>query len=92
VVKIVKIEQSNKTVGTSAAVLVAASGDRVGLHVYNLGSVLIYVGKDSSVSSTNGYPIAASTEKVFLDWTDAVYAISGTAGQDVRVIEEFDAE
>jgi hypothetical protein len=76
------------TVGTSATVLPATTlSDRDSILVYNNGTATIYIG-GSGVTTASGIPVEPGAS-----WSDdlgetAVYAISGTAGQNVRVLEE----
>lgn len=75
------------TVGTVAVVVSAANTLRQSVTIQNLGSVPIYVGP-SGVTTASGVAVQAG-EAITLDkQTAAVYAISGTAGQDVRVLTE----
>jgi len=75
------------TVGTSAAVVSAASATRQSVLIQNLGSVDIFVGP-SGVTTSNGLKVAAGETLTLDDNVAAIYAISGTAGQNVRVLTE----
>lgn len=79
----------NVTVGTSAALLVGSNfSGRMHIIIQNLGAKPIYIGSSSGVTSSNGLKIPTNSV-MDLDIGDQVslYAISGTAGQDVRVLE-----
>ncbi|MCB1557228.1 MAG: hypothetical protein KDJ15_07955 [Alphaproteobacteria bacterium] len=71
------------TVGVAASQLMAQNNDRTGWFVYNNGTVPIYIGSDNTVTTANGTPIPVGGG-LGGDDTDEVWAISGTAGQDVR--------
>lgn len=77
------------TVGTSAVELASSPlANRKKIIVQNNGSKAIYLGGANTVTTSNGIciPKGASFE---LDWGPNVdlWAISGTAGQDIRVME-----
>ena len=71
------------TVGTSA---VAVPGTGFTRTIYNNGSVPVFRGDDSSVTTATGTPIQPGGNWRLLG--PAVYLIAGTAGQDVRWITE----
>jgi hypothetical protein len=73
----------NDTVGTSAVELMAANSARRSWFVYNNGSVPIYVGSSSGVTTANGTPVPVGGG-LGGDDAAAVFAISGSASQDVR--------
>jgi hypothetical protein len=76
------------TVGTSAAALPASAlANRRTVTVYNNGSATIFLGP-SGVLTTTGLPVTAGSA-FSLDLAAGVvlYGISGSAGQDVRVLE-----
>jgi len=75
------------TVGTSATLLAAANSSRQALTIMNNGTATIYLG-GSGVTTASGLPVTAGQGFVVEGTTAALYAISGTAGQDVRVMEE----
>lgn len=87
----------NVTVGVAAGLLVASdAGDtnRRSLSVYNNGTATIYLGPAATVtvaagSNLGGFPVPAGASFT-LDRAsqDNLYAISGTAAQDVRVFTE----
>lgn len=75
---------SNATVGTTAVNLVSFKGS---VSIFNNGSATIYVDGVPGVTTSSGLPIGPAT-----GWTIAaddvmiLYAVSGTAGQDVRFL------
>lgn len=80
------------TVGTSAVRLDTGLANRRFIIIVNNGSSVIYVDAStsaSSVTTSSGLPLAASGGAMTLDVGPdlEVYAISGTAGQNVRVAE-----
>lgn len=74
------------TVGTSAVELMAANADRTGWYVFNNGSVDIFIGDSGAVTDADGTPVPPKTG-IGGDDGDAIHAISGSAGQDVRHFE-----
>jgi len=84
----VAYSSSNTTVTSSAVKLVPANPARSKLYIANLGAVTLFIG-GPNVSTTNGYPLAASTG-TFIDYGQAdkgdVWAVTSTTC-DVRVLE-----
>lgn len=83
--------QGAATVGTTA-VLVNVSGTNLAnrklLTVHNNGTVTIYWGYTSGVTTVNGTPLAKGQFMAIAVGPSAnIYAISGTAGQNVRITE-----
>lgn len=71
------------TVGVTAVAVPASGTVRT---IYNNGSVPVFRGDDSSVTTATGTPIQPGG-----NWRTlgaAVYLIAGTAGQDVRWVTE----
>lgn len=86
-------EISNTTVGVTATQVLAKSPTRFAWSIANEGSSKIYIGPDSNVTTATGYPIAAGTSfgvardnQSHHPANGPIYAISGSAGQDVRAI------
>lgn len=75
----------NVSIGTSAAVISAASRYRdQGILVQNAhASNILYVGTDSSVTTSNGLKIGAG-ESLLIPGNDVVYGIASGASTDVR--------
>jgi hypothetical protein len=79
----------NVSIGTSAAVLVAARQARESVLIKNNhASQILYLGGNSSVTSSNGLPLAAG-ESVRVETRQVVYAIASGASTDVRYFEEY---
>lgn len=83
------VTATNETVGTSAASLVSARVARTQLVIYNNGSVAIYIGGDDNVDTDSGLVINTGSALSLDQFSGAIYAISGTASQDVRVLETY---
>lgn len=66
-------------------VLVAANAAGTGWIIQNLGAAAIYVGVDNTVTVANGIRIDANGGHLSWDYRGDIYAISGSAGNDVRV-------
>ena len=84
------------TVGTGSAVLIVSANTlRISIIIVNNGSSLIYLGDDSSISSTTGLPINTidSSGGYYEDsggqrtYLGPYYAISEDATNDVRYWE-----
>lgn len=74
----------NASIGTSAAVVVAASSLRKGIIVQNAhASQDLYLGSDDDVTTSTGLKIAAG-ESILLPTTAVVYGIASGASTDVR--------
>lgn len=78
---------SNPTVGVTASAILNQNTSRRQYIIENLGTADIYIGGTSAVTTATGLKIPSGG--IFADdvYTGALYAISGTAGQDVRVVE-----
>lgn len=84
----VSVLASAVTVGTTAGALPATSlTGRRSIEVYNNGSVDIFLG-DSAVTTSTGIPVAPGSFYSCDIGTLALYAISGSASQNVRVLEK----
>ncbi len=89
------ITASAVTVGTAATAIITgddyAAGNkdgRVTYEILNNGSVTIYIGGNSSVTTSNGSPIPAGGARTLdLRLGSVVYAIASSAGQDVRILK-----
>lgn len=89
---------NGQTCTTTSVQLLAAHTSRIAFRVANLGSVTIYLGPTSSVSSagaltTSGYPVAATTGTYESDarenYTGALWCITASGTADTRVEETF---
>ena len=78
------------SVGTSATLIKAAKSDRVSLKITNGGTETVYIGFDSGVTTSNGFPILTQDVLDFSGndlYTGVVYGIVGTGSSDVRYLE-----
>ena len=60
-------------------------GNRKNIVIMNNSTEIIYIG-GVDVTTTTGLPLAAS-EKITIDLETNLYAVCGTAGADVRILE-----
>lgn len=82
------LTSSAVSVGTAAVQIATALSARKSLIIQNLGASDIFVG-GAGVTTATGIKVAGSGGSLALDkQTGAVYAISASAGQDVRVMVE----
>jgi hypothetical protein len=67
----------------------ATSHDGSYAAIYNNGSVTVYIGFTSSVTTSNGFPLAAGASMSFeFGYSgDALYGIVASGTADVRVLE-----
>lgn len=75
---------------TSATLVLVANTWRQGLTLYNNGSVTVYIGTDSSVTSSTGIPLLAGANYDFNGWGSYkgdLYGRAASATADVRYIE-----
>lgn len=87
---------TSATVGTTASRIVLNNPRRVKLTLLNLGASDVYVGFDSSVTTSSGLKLVASTGTLESNASDdgeevlvELWAISGTAGQTVMISEVY---
>lgn len=79
------ISASAVTVGTSEVLLFSADSDGSEVSIHNNGAATVFIGP-SGLSTASGFPVVAGGSGVAdLAAGDKLFAISGTAGQDVRV-------
>lgn len=72
---------------TSSATLIRASQARTSISIYNNGAATVYVGTDSAVTTSNGMPIPAGSEREIL-FEGTIYGIVASGSVEVRWIEE----
>lgn len=76
-------------VGVAATLVRAANASRRSILVQNNGTADIYVGSSAAVTVATGIRVPLGGGAFESQAIGAVYAISGTAGQDVRFSEEL---
>jgi len=74
-------------VGTSATLVIASNTDRISLAVKNLGSSDMYIGFDSSVSSSNGWRVEPGAGVSFEYYLGPIYAVSPSGTQKMAYME-----
>lgn len=76
---------------TSATLIMAANTMRKGCLITNNGSVIIYLGMDANVTSSNGLPLTAGSTLQNSDleaaWRGAIYGAAASSTADVRFWE-----
>ena len=75
------------SIGTSAAVILAANTTRSNIVVQNLSANNLFIGIDSSVTVANGIRIVAGASAT-LTHAAAVWGIASGAASDIRFLEE----
>lgn len=79
--------QSNPTVGVAQSAILAANPSRKLMMIQNLGSNAIYIGFGNNITTVTGFQIPSGATFIDDHFLGVVNAISGTAGQDVRIVE-----
>lgn len=86
------ISYNTITVQSSGATLIkAANNARRGIQVYNNGNVIMYVGPDANITTSNAIPLLpqslyeTSGEKQ--GWRGAIYGLAASATADCRYFE-----
>ena len=79
------------SVGTSAVKLVDYNPTRIRVSIFNLGNATIFYGVPSKVvvgaagTPNAGFPLLSNTGIIITDNVGEIWAISGSAGMDVRI-------
>lgn len=92
---------ANQDVSTSAVEIVPENKRRTFLAIYHNGSVTIHLGKDNSVTTSNGFPLLAGTTRTWkleVDketqeetlYTGPIFGIADSGTQDIRYWEDDD--
>lgn len=72
---------------SSASSIVAANSSRKSVTIHNAGSVTVYLGGTSGVTTSNGIPLGAGETLSDDSSTDAWYAITASGTADLRIVE-----
>lgn len=72
---------------TSAAVVLSANALRTSCLIQNVGTVDVYLGKDNTVTTTNGIKLAAGASLADDASVDAWWGITASGTADLRVLE-----
>ncbi len=81
---------NTSSVGTASSLVIPANTWRRGYNLYNNGSVAVYFGFTSAVTTGTGTPIlpqGSFTNDGLNNYKGDIYMISGSATQDVRYQE-----
>lgn len=77
------------SVTTVATLILAANGSRAVANIANVSSQTVYMGRDATVTTANGWPLAAGSNLEDRETTDAWYGIVAATTADVRPLEAF---
>jgi hypothetical protein len=85
-------KRGSKTLSTnaptnSAAQILAANSSRIQAMICNNGTMTVYLGKDNTVTTSNGIPLGVGASLVDDATTDAWWGIVSTGTGDLRVLE-----
>jgi hypothetical protein len=78
------------TVTASATLIKASNASRLSLQITNTSSEVCYIGFDTSVSSTNGFPLAQNDVLSLTGsdlYTGTVYGITASSTANIRYFE-----
>jgi hypothetical protein len=78
------------TVTASATLIKASNANRLSLQITNTSGEVCYIGFDTSVSSTNGFPLAQNDVLSLTGsdlYTGAVYGITASSTANIRYFE-----
>jgi hypothetical protein len=71
----------------AATLMVAENRDRTDIAVVNSSVQTVYLGKDATVTTLNGFPLPSNMGISFDAYTGPVYGIVGAGGSICGVIE-----
>jgi hypothetical protein len=72
---------------SSAASIVAANAARQTVTIHNAGTVTVYLGSTSGVTTSNGIPLAPNATLCDESSVDAWYGITSSGTGDLRIVE-----
>lgn len=75
------------TIDTTVQHVLQANSNRQMFIIVNTGSVDLFMGKDSTLTLSNGFPIFPSTSFTMQGYIGDVYLINNTAGETVKILE-----
>lgn len=78
---------SDPAPSAAAALQLAANASRKCAVIYNNGTQTVYLGKDSSVTTSNGMPLLAGATLVDDHSVDAWWGITASGTGDLRIYE-----
>lgn len=71
----------------AAASILAANADRERALIYNNGSVTVYLGKDNTVTTANGFPLLPGASLEDDRTSGAWFGITAAGTGDLRIME-----
>lgn len=72
---------------STAASVLAANTSRKSATIHNAGTMTVYLGKDNTVTTSNGFPLGVGATLADDVTTDAWWAITASGTGDLRIIE-----
>jgi hypothetical protein len=79
------------SVGTSPVQLIAFNPDRIRVSIFNNGNATVFYGRPRNVTTgpagdpNAGFPLLTNTGMIITDNVGELWAVSGSAGMDVRI-------
>lgn len=83
------ISNSVATIETTASLLVSSRSNRNNLSIRNNSSNIVYIGFDNTVTVDDGYILDVDSVLNIDNYVGALYAISSTGSNEVRVMEVY---
>ena len=81
----------NKSIGTSATLIVSANEKRKWLKIANISSQIVYIGPDQNITTSNGFPIFEyqqfSSDKFSESYLGSIYGIVASLTSNIRYWE-----
>jgi len=82
------INYNQVSVGNTATSIIAINLNEKVRKIKNLGTNTIFVGSDSSITTSNAFPINSGETLNISDYTGEVFGIVATGTEDASYIEE----
>jgi len=78
---------SQVSAGNSAVQVAATNANRASLLIFNAGSEIVYLGKTSSVTTSDGIPLYPLSNLEDSESYDSWYGVTSSSTTDLRVVE-----
>jgi len=77
-------------ISTSAVLIIAANAIRENLQIKNTGTDTVFIGSNSSVTASNGFPVEAGEKLNINDYSGDYYGICNTGDSSTMMFVEED--
>lgn len=82
-----RVETSTSNITSSPTLLVSPRSNRKQVLIRNVGGENVYIGKDNTVSTTNGFLLDVDSVVTLTNFVGMLYGIVGNMSSEVRVME-----